>query len=144
MPSNKMLTVFLADDSALIRERLPGMLAEMTEVELIGQASDGTEAVNSVRELKPDAVILDIRMPGKNGMEVLQEIKKFEPAPCVIIMTNYHYPQYRKKCLDLGADYFLDKSADFDGLLAVIKQLSHKAGQQRNGASSRERLAGDE
>jgi DNA-binding NarL/FixJ family response regulator len=132
MVSNRKLTVFLADDSALIRERLPGMLAEITEVELIGQASDGIEAINSVRELKPDVVVLDIRMPGKNGMEVLQELKKYEPAPCVIIMTNYPYPQYRKKCLDLGADYFLDKSTDFDRLLAVIKQLSNKVGQQRN------------
>jgi DNA-binding NarL/FixJ family response regulator len=132
MTSNKKLTVFLADDSALIRERLPGMLAEITEVELIGQASDGIEAINSVRELKPDVVVLDIRMPGKNGMEVLQELKKFEPAPCVIIMTNYPYPQYRKKCLDLGADYFLDKSTDFDRLLTVIKQIGNNAGQQRN------------
>jgi DNA-binding NarL/FixJ family response regulator len=132
MPSKKKLTVFLADDSALIRERLPGILAEITEVELIGQAADGIEAINSVRELKPDIVVLDIRMPGKNGMEVLTELKKFKPAPCVIIMTNYPYPQYRKKCLDLGADYFLDKSTDFDRLLTVIKQISNKAGQQGN------------
>ena len=132
MTSNKNLTVFLADDSALIRERLPGMLAEITGVEVIGQAADGIEAINSVRELKPDVVVLDIRMPGKNGMDVLRELKKFEPTPCVIILTNYPYPQYRKKCLDMGADYFLDKSADFDSLFTVLKQLRHKAGQQRN------------
>jgi YesN/AraC family two-component response regulator len=132
MTSNKKLTVFLADDSALIRERLPAMLAEITGVEVIGQAADGIDAVNSVRYLKPDIVILDIRMPGKNGMEVLQELKKFEPAPCVIMLTNYPYPQYRKKCLDMGADYFLDKSADFDGLFTVMKQLQHKADRQRN------------
>jgi DNA-binding NarL/FixJ family response regulator len=130
MPSKKKLTVFVADDSALIRERLPGMLAEITGVEVIGQAADGIEAVNSIGRLKPDVVVLDIRMPGKNGIEVLQELKKFEPALCVIMLTNYPYPQYRKKCLDKGADYFLDKSADFDGLLTLIKQLSHKGGQQ--------------
>ncbi len=132
MLSNKKLTVFIADDSAFIRERLPNMLAELTGVEVIGQAADGIEAVNSVRELKPDVVVLDIRMPGKNGMEVLSELKKFEPAPCVIILTNYPYPQYRKKCLDMGADYFLDKSTDFDGLFTIMKQLRHKADQQRN------------
>ena len=132
MTSNKKLTVFFADDSAFIRERLPAMLAEIPGIEVIGQAADGIEAINSVRELKPDIVILDIRMPGKNGMEVLQEIKKFEPAPCVIMLTNYPYPQYRKKCLDMGADYFLDKSADFDGLFTVIRQLRDKADQQRN------------
>jgi DNA-binding NarL/FixJ family response regulator len=130
--SNNNLTVFIADDSALIRERLPGMLAEITGVEVMGQAADGIEAINSVRELKPDVVVLDIRMPGKNGMEVLQELKEFEPAPCVIILTNYPYPQYRKKCLAMGADYFLDKSADFDGLFTVIKQLRHKTDPQLN------------
>lgn len=132
MTSNNNLTVFIADDSALIRERLPGMLAEITGVEVMGQAADGIEAINSVRELKPDVVVLDIRMPGKNGMEVLQELKEFEPAPCVIILTNYPYPQYRKKCLAMGADYFLDKSADFDGLFTVIKQLRHKTDPQLN------------
>ena len=132
MTSNKKLTVFLADDSAFIRERLPAMLAEITGVEVIGLAADGIEAVNSIGKLKPDVVVLDIRMPGKNGMEVLQELKEFEPAPCVIMLTNYPYPQYRKKCLDMGADYFLDKSADFDGLFTVIKQLRDKADQQRN------------
>ena len=132
MPPNTKLTVFLADDSAFIRERLPAMLAEITGVEMVGQAADGIEAVNSIGELKPDVVILDIRMPGKNGMEVLRELKKFEPAPCVIILTNYPYPQYRKKCLDTGADYFLDKSADFDKLFTVMKQLRQKADQQRN------------
>ena len=132
VPLNTKLSVFLADDSAYIRERLPAMLAELTGVEVIGQAADGIEAVNSIGKLKPDVVILDIRMPGKNGMEVLQEIKKFEPAPCVIILTNYPYPQYRKKCLDMGADYFLDKSADFDKLFTVMKQLRQKADQQRD------------
>ena len=132
MTPSKKLTVFIADDSAFIRERLPDMLAEITGVEVIGQAADGIEAVNSVGKLKPDIVVLDIRMPGKNGMEVLQEIKKFEPAPCVIILTNYPYPQYRKKCLDMGADYFFDKSTDFDRLFSVIKQLRHKTDQQRN------------
>jgi len=132
MTPSKKLTVFIADDSAFIRERLPDMLAEITGVEVIGQAADGIEAINSVGKLNPDVVVLDIRMPGKNGMEVLQEIKKFEPAPCVIILTNYPYPQYRKKCLDMGADYFLDKSTDFDRLFSVIKQLRHKTDQQRN------------
>ena len=102
MTSNKKLAVFVVDDSAFIRERLPAMLAEITGVEVIGQAADGIEAVNSIKELKPDVVVLDIRMPGKNGMEVLQELKKFEPAPCVIILTNYPYPQYRKNASTWG------------------------------------------
>jgi DNA-binding NarL/FixJ family response regulator len=124
--------VFLADDSALIRERLQALLAEITGVAVIGQADDGLVAVNSVRELKPDVVVLDINMPGKNGMDVLRELKKFEPAPCVIILTSHPNPQYRERCLDRGADHFLDKSTDFDRLPGIIKQLVRKNGWQKD------------
>ena len=132
MPSNNKLTVFLVDDSALIRERLQSLLAEITGVAMIGQAADGIVAVNSVRELKPDVIVLDISMPGKNGLDVLQELKKFEPVPCVIVLTSHPNPQYRKKCLDLGADHFLDKSVDFDRLPGIIKRLRDNNVRQRD------------
>ena len=132
MSSNNKLTVFLADDSALIRERLQSLLTEITGVAVIGQAGDGIVAVNSVRELNPDVVVLDISMPGKNGLDVLQEVKKFEPAPCVIVLTSHPNPQYRGKCLGMGADHFLDKSTDFDRLPGIIKRLRHKNGRQKD------------
>jgi DNA-binding NarL/FixJ family response regulator len=132
MPSNHKLTVFLADDSVLIRERLQSLLTEITGVAVIGQTEDGLVAVNSVRELKPDVVILDISMPGKNGLDVLRELKKFEPAPCIIVLTGHPNPQYREKCLGRGADHFLDKSTDFDRLPGIIKQLGRKNGRQRD------------
>lgn len=132
MPADNKLTVFLADDSTLIRERLQTLLAEITGVAVIGEADDGLIAVNSVRELKPDVVVLDISMPGKNGLDVLRELKKFKPTPCVIILTSHPNPQYREKCLGLGADHFLDKSTDFDRLPGIIKQLGRKDGRQKN------------
>ena len=131
MAAARRLRVLVVDDQPAVRD-VVGDMVRFTGHDVIGGAADGIEAVNSIGKLKPDVVILDIRMPGKNGMEVLQEIKKFEPAPCVIILTNYPYPQYRKKCLDMGADYFLDKSADFDKLFTVMKQLRQKADQQRD------------
>jgi DNA-binding NarL/FixJ family response regulator len=117
------MKVFIIDDSAVVRERLRGMLSELTEVEIIGEAQDPLEATNSVQRVKPDAVILDIRMPGGSGIDVLQNIKKDKPAPIVIILTNYPYPQYRKKCMDAGADFFFDKSTEFDKITEVFKQL---------------------
>ena len=127
----KKLSVLIADDSSFIRERLPGMLSELSGVEVIGQAEDGDEAIDSARSLNPDVVILDIRMPGKSGMEVLQQLKKEKPGRVVIVLTNYPYPQYRKKCLDLGAEFFFDKSADFENLFAVLKKLRQKKLQRR-------------
>jgi len=126
MSPSKKLKVFIADDSGFIRDRLPDMLSELSGIEVVGQAEDGIQALNSIRILNPDVVILDIRMPGKNGIEVLQELKKEKPRRVVIMLTNYPYPQYRKKCLDLKADFFFDKSADFDQLFTLLKELNKR------------------
>ena len=119
----KIVKVFIVDDSAFLRERLITMLSELKGIEIIGQAKGPLEAIEALTKLKPDAVILDIRMPGGNGIEVLKNIKNGENPPLVIMFTNYPYPQYRKKCMDGGADFFFDKSAEFEKLSAVLKKL---------------------
>jgi DNA-binding NarL/FixJ family response regulator len=117
------MKVFIVDDSAVVRERLIGMLTELPEIEIAGQAKNAPDAIKSIRKLKPDITILDIRMPGGNGIEVLKEIKKDKPSPLIIILTNYPYPQYRKKCMEGGADYFFDKSTEFEKVIEVLKKL---------------------
>jgi DNA-binding NarL/FixJ family response regulator len=117
------MKVFIADDSQVMRERIIEMLSELPEIEIIGQAQDGIEATNLIEKLNPDVVILDIRMPRGNGMDVLQNIKKNNPALIVIMLTNYPYPQYRKKCMASGADYFFDKSTEFEIVTEVLKEL---------------------
>jgi DNA-binding NarL/FixJ family response regulator len=117
------MKVFIVDDSAVVRERLIGMLTELPEIEIAGQAKNAPDAIQSIRKLKPDITILDIRMPGGNGIEVLKEIKKDKPSPLIIILTNYPYPQYRKKCMEGGADYFFDKSTEFEKIIEVLKKL---------------------
>ena len=118
------MRVFIVDDSAIVRDRLATMFAELTDdIELIGHAQDSREATEAIRSLKPDAVILDIRMPGGSGIEVLQEIKKETPAPIVMMLTNFPYSQYRKRCMEAGADFFFDKSTDFDRVPQVFQKL---------------------
>ena len=126
MSSTRNLKVFVADDSAFIRERLPDMLSELSGVEVIGQAEDGTGALASIRELNPDVVIMDIRMPEMNGLDVLKELQKDKLRPIIMVMTNYPYAQYREKCRALGANYFFDKSKDFDRLFVALQQLNRK------------------
>lgn len=124
------MKVFIADDSALLRERLIDMLSEIEGIEIVGQAQDSLSAVRSIHRLKPDVVILDILMPRGSGFNVLQNIKKNKVAPVVIMFTNYPYPQYRKKCMEEGADFFFDKSSEFGKINDVLKQLikdSHAA-----------------
>jgi DNA-binding NarL/FixJ family response regulator len=114
------MKVFIVDDSAIVRERLINMLSELEEIEVIGQAEDAREAIDSITKLKPDAVLLDIRMPGGSGIDVLEHIKKDQPAPIVIMLTNYPDTQYRKKCMDAKADFFLDKSTEFEKVIEVL------------------------
>jgi len=117
------MRVFIVEDSAIVRERLITMISELPGIEIAGQAKNAREAVSSIQKLKPDVVILDIRMRGGNGIEVLKDIKKDKPAPLVIILTNYPIPQYQKKCMDAGADFFFDKSTEFQKVIEVLKNL---------------------
>ena len=117
------MKVLIVDDSTVMRERLKDMLSESTELENITQAKDSLEAISSFEKVNPDVVILDIRMPGGSGIDVLRKIKKSNQPPVVIVLTNYPYPQYRRICIDTGADYFFDKSAEFEKVTEVLKQF---------------------
>ena len=117
------MKVFIVDDSSVLRERVVEMLSDLPEIEIIGQAQNVPDALRAINELNPDVVILDIRIPGGSGLDILQDIKKEKKAPMVIMLTNYPYPQYRKKCLGLGADYFFDKSTEFGKVTELFKRL---------------------
>ena len=120
-----MIKVVVVDDSSVLRERLIEMLAEISGVQIIGQATNSTDALKSIQELKPDIVVLDIQMPGGNGIEIIPTIKQQKFSPEIIIFTNFPYPQYRKKCMEAGADYFFDKSTEFETLVNLFHKLNH-------------------
>jgi len=117
------MRVLIADDSEALVQRLVAALAELSGIEIVGQAGSVEDASQAVRDLKPDVLILDIRMPGGSGIDVLEGIKRDRVAPIVIVLTNYGYPQYRKKCLQSGARFFLDKSSEFDKVSEVLRGL---------------------
>jgi DNA-binding NarL/FixJ family response regulator len=119
----KQLRLFIADDSALLRGYVLDTIRELGQIQVVGQASDVPTAIADVRKSKPDVVILDIRMPGGTGIDVLRTVKTDHPAPTVIMFTNYPDPQYRKQCLQAGADYFFDKSLEFEALGEVLRNL---------------------
>lgn len=118
------MNVFIVDDSPIVRARLITMLDELTNVKVIGQARSGTEGLEGIEQLKPDAAILDIRMPGLSGIELLERIKRSHPSMVVIMMTNFPYQQYRERCLAAGADYFFDKSSEFEKIVKVFTDPS--------------------
>ena len=124
MPAMKVL---IAEDSAPIRERLRGLLGELDGLRNIDEARDGLEAVNSIRDLKPDVLILDIRLPKLNGISVLKSINQGELHPIVIVLTNYAYPQYRAKCIEEGAHFFFDKTTEFHKIPQVLERLIRRS-----------------
>jgi DNA-binding NarL/FixJ family response regulator len=120
------MKVLIVDDSAIVRERLKDMLSEINGLEDINQAKDKAEAVSFFQKWHPEVVILDIRIPGGSGIDVLREIKQDSQPPLTLVLTNYPYPQYRRKCLEAGADYFFDKSTEFEKVTEVLKQLNQQ------------------
>ena len=126
--NNKKLQVLIADDSAIVRERLVSMLCDVDGVEIVGQAEDGFQAANLICELKPDAITLDVHMPGGTGLAVLQKIRRdmlqFNAAPVVIMLTNYSHGLYRRKAMDAGANFFFDKSTEFEKVREVLVSMA--------------------
>jgi len=117
------MRVLLADDSYLILERLKEMISIHSDVEIIGSYRDGFEALTEIRNLKPDLAIVDIKMPGINGLEVLSQIRKENIKVKFIILTFSSSIYYRQLAIQSGADYFFSKSEDFDKVLLVVKEM---------------------
>ena len=101
------------------------LINELDGFDVAGVAKTIQEAIDGVDELLPDVLILDMSMPGGSGYDVLQAVKQGPSSPLVIVLTNY--PAYRQKCLAAGADYFYDKSAEFDQFLVLLERLKKDA-----------------
>lgn len=121
------LKVLIIDDSEAVREALKDILSEISKVELIGEASDGESGIDLITQLKPQAIILDLNMPKINGLDVLSFVKKNYPSIVVIIMTNYPTEYFRLKCRKLGADYFFDKSNEFELIYKALDDIAEKS-----------------
>ncbi len=120
----RSVKLLIADDSDVLRNSLSQMISEIKGIEIVAEAADAQIALERVDRLKPEVVILDIRMPGMDGIAALESLKKKANLPIVIIFTNYPYLQYRKKCLDASADYFFYKATEFGMLIDLLKKLA--------------------
>lgn len=117
------MKIVIADDSDILRKRIKESLNEIDDIEIVGEAKNGIEAVKVIREKNPDFVLLDIRMPKMNGLEVLKKIKAETGNAKICVFTNYPYSEYKTKCLLEGADYFFDKNTNFREIKDIVAQL---------------------
>ena len=117
------MRVLVVDDAATVRQRLATLLRELDRVELVEKTTDDDSALWLARTLAPDVVLLDLNLSGPSGIEVLWRLKMLAPAPLVIVLTNHATSDYRKACLDRGADFFFDKSKEFERMLDQVRRL---------------------
>lgn len=134
------MTLLIADDSALLRERIKNLAKATGKVKTVYEAENGVEAMQIINDKKPNLVILDIRMPLMNGIKVLERIKKEGIKTKVCILTSYNYRQYREKCTELGADYFFNKNDDIQQLVDLIKKLSKGKSDDNNHPHGKNRI----
>ena len=116
------MKVLIADDSVVVQQRLVKLISSIECVEIVGQTSTGAETISLIRSKKPDIVILDIQMPDGTGIDVLAQFNKKKNKPIFVVLTNYAKQAYKDKCFVEGADYFFDKSTEFEKVVDVLKQ----------------------
>ncbi len=118
----KNLIIMIVDDNVNFVNRMKGLLENLDCISSITVAGDYDSAVRLLIEQTPDFLLLDINLPGKNGMEILKVIKN-ENLKCEVIMiTNHADEYYRIQCKKLGATHFLDKSSEFGLVTEIISQ----------------------
>ncbi len=115
-----MKQVLIIDDSLQVRERIAALLAESPQIHIAGQAGNGHDALDAVQSLRPDTVILDIRLPDQSGIELLKIFKARYPEMRVIMLTNHDNALYRQQCRQRGADHFLSKTKEFEKIVDTI------------------------
>jgi len=118
--------VLLADDQALLRQTFRILLDSCEDIEVVGEAADGREAIERTRELRPDVVVMDIRMPGTDGLAATTEICADEELSDtrVLILTTFEIDEYVARAVRAGASGFLGKDAGADDLIAAVRTVA--------------------
>ena len=125
--SSDKIRVIIADDHAVLREGTRELLQRESDLEVVGEAGDGVEAIELVRKTKPDVAIVDIAMPKLNGIEATKQIKAISPSTAVLILTGYEDDQYVFALLEAGAAGYLLKDVQIQEVIDAIRAV--KAGE---------------
>ncbi len=119
-PEIRLVRVLLVDDAARVRHELRQLLELSGAVQVVGEAGDGLEAVRLTTELSPDVVVMDLEMPGLDGIQATRQIKLQAPAPWVVILSVHAGPAEEQSARAAGADRFVTKGADYQTLVNAI------------------------
>ena len=117
------IRVFLADDHQLFREGIRSLLGHAQDIDVVGEAGDGQDAVAKVKTLLPDVVLMDISMPGMNGLEATAQIREAAPSVKVLILTVHETNQYVSQMLQVGAAGYVVKSVSSTDLVSAVRAV---------------------
>jgi DNA-binding NarL/FixJ family response regulator len=121
---DEKVTVFLVDDHVMVREGLAALAARDPSIEVVGQCGEGLEVVKRVRELRPDVVVLDITIPGLNGLDVCRQLARKAKKTAVLILTMHEDEQFIARALANGASGYLLKEAAAAEFVAAVRRVA--------------------
>jgi DNA-binding NarL/FixJ family response regulator len=119
-----VIRVLVADDQALVRAGFRAILEAQEDLEVIGEAADGAEAITIGQELRPDVVLMDVRMPGVDGIEATRRLLRDGDGPRVLILTTFDLDEYVYEAMKAGASGFLLKDAPRDQLVGAVRTVA--------------------
>lgn len=119
-----MINVMIVDDHLIVREGLKQIITESSDIRVVDEASNGTEALAKVKHAECDVLLLDISMPGRSGLEILKDLKHEAPSLSVLILTMHPEEQYAVRVLKAGASGYLTKESAPDELIEAIRKVS--------------------
>ncbi|HSC97419.1 MAG TPA: response regulator transcription factor [Casimicrobiaceae bacterium] len=118
--------VFIVDDVPTMRERLRELIGDIEGVHVVGDAGTPADAIEAIQRTHPDCVLLDYQLDGGTGVDVLRAVHPSSPDIVFIVLTNHATTQHRRACLDAGARFFFDKSAEFGQVCAAIANSTRR------------------
>jgi DNA-binding NarL/FixJ family response regulator len=119
------ITLLIADDHPVVRDGLSGMFAQDPGFEVLGEAGDGAEAVRLAETLRPDVILMDLRMPGVDGVAAIAELSKRGNAARVLVLTTYDTDSHVLPAIEAGATGYMLKDAPRDELLRAVRAAAH-------------------
>jgi two-component system, NarL family, response regulator NreC len=131
-----MTKILIVDDNVEFRQRVKVLLGAAPELTLLGEADDGYEAISKTIELKPDVVIMDIKMGDMNGLRATHQLKEKLPEVQVIILSRFDYQEYREAAIARGASAYVVKKNMIEDLLPAIRQVIDDQGKRTEKVTS--------
>lgn len=119
-----MITVLIVDDHDLVRTGIRKMLAEVTGIKVVGEASTGEDAVKLVRQHNPQVVLMDVKMPGIGGFEATRKLLRMDPDLKVLVLTTVNNDLYPARLLQIGAAGYITKGSTMDEMVQAIRSVS--------------------